>query len=203
MIALGLLGLSLFCFWLSQNERREIFKKQNTIPMDQTVDFSRPGEYTFPYQQRVYAAHGQNLKLQIHSWSDNSLDTLEFQWSIYDAEGKVVAESVSFEDDSSSDFQKLENGEYLLGEAGSFNFGDYTFHCEVHRGVASLFGEPQRLVWVYESCPLEGLVIVISTLIGMVALGLAVILLVIVRCITLKKRKKNREIAANPENVLL
>ena len=181
--------------------RKEFQQQSQMHPFDLPVDFSRPVSFAAEFRQTWQKCHGQAIQLVVPApvlakTTPAALRaSLDFNWQIKDAEGRVVV------DDKTSDppafVDEMVSGTVPLAYFPPFDIGYYTFNCTVAAGAPALAGADQRLVCQYQPCGIEMLAAVFCTGIGIAALVLAGLVALIVVAINRRNQRRNRPAPAS------
>ena len=184
IIAVGLLVFGIYCIVGGVMVRHEVLSQQNKHAVDMQVDLSMAGEYTSAFDQTWDACHGQTIDLiispeKVREISQKELlKEMEFKWRITDAEGNVIADGASSDEDylyDTSDSKSI-----MLIYFHPIQQGKYNFSLDVTKGYAALAGTQQRLIATYHPCGLEMMAAIILFVIGLASLATGTTIIVVV-----------------------
>lgn len=152
-----------FLGWQILGSARESFERFETqaeiLPLDMSIDLSRPATYHAQFKQTWQACHGQSLTLQLpdhdveSGLTKESLKSLDLKWQVSDSEDSVITDGrVRGAEIDAGGFQ---DDQIDLAYLFPFELGEYVFTCEVVDAVPALADVDQRLISEYRPCGLE------------------------------------------------
>jgi hypothetical protein len=182
-LLIAAVGIGASIWWARAAVRRnaEFHQWREARPLETSIDLSRPGETTAPFQQTCSTSHGESIFLDsdLDDAPGQNLEALFADLSgsivIRDSNGDEI-ESVEINSRTVHDW----DGRIMLAGFTPFRKWDYVATIRVDSGAAALAGKQQTIYARYQLCGLEQMPALIA---GAFAFGAGIIGLVSAGCV--------------------